>query len=167
MDEVVTVDDRSLYEWIIYDTKVQRRINGLVNLHCDIRRSRVIRGDGVFDDMLADLIDDACEQGLISKEERYEVADFRTVVLRGKSRQDGSDAYSVVRIHPTAREDRINRIADNADIMRRITGKEVIPAAVFARIGDAQRELAADRGVTLIHVSFEDVKMIDTQLERI
>ncbi len=162
----MTDSDWPLLEWIIYDTKVQHRLGGLVGMHSNVRRSRVLRGENVFDETLADLIHDACEQGFISKREEYEVADFRTNVLGGESREDGSYIYAVVRIDPTAKEDRINRIADHAEIMRRVTGKEVIPAVIYARIDEAQRQLAAERGVTLIHVSFEDVKMIDvSQIE--
>lgn len=157
----MTTDDWPLLEWLLYDDKVQRRLGGLVDSHCYVCIPRILRVNGVFDETLADLIENACEQGFISEEERYEVMDFRTVVLRGQSYQDGSDIYAVARINPTAKEDRIIRIADNADIMRRVTGKEVVPVAVCARIGDAQRKLATERGVTLIHVSFEDVKMID------
>ena len=156
--------DRLFFGWILYDMKIQRRLDLLVSQHSNIRRCRSLADVGAYRDALEDLLYDACEKGRINQQELYEARDSRTNVFQGQSRADGADVYAVARVDVTATDARINRIADQADIMRNATEKEVIPLMVYAHIGDASPELAWERGVALIHVRFEDVKLIDTSL---
>ena len=149
-------------EQLVYANKVERRIMGLVGYELNVRRSRILMG-GVFDSEFFDRVLDAEEQGIITEEERTGVWDLFSVVLRGESPQDRSPVYATVKIAATIEDRHIDLAATRADVLRRATGEETIPAVVGARIDDVRRELAHEKGVTLVHVSFEDVKMVDVQ----
>ncbi len=146
----------------MYESKVSQRIISLVGFHLDIRRPRFLKGDGVLDEeFFIDVFDDAWEKGVITKEERGEVWNYTNNVFRGESREDQSVAYAAVRVAMTVEDRHVNQAAFRAGVMRRVTGERVVPAVIAARIGDTQRQLASELGVALIHVSFEDVKMIE------
>ena len=149
-----------LIEQSIYRFKIESRITGLL-MQLELRRIRAVGSCGGNDDTLFDVISDASERGIISEEEKDEVLDSQHTIFRGENREDRSLAYAIASISATVEDSHVNRAAAAADALQRATGVPVIPAVVGARISDACRELAAERGVTLIHVSFERVKMID------
>lgn len=60
----------------------------------------------------------------------------------------------------TVQDRHINRLAARADILRRAAGKPVIAAVMGAFISsDSLRQLAQERGVSLIHFSLDLAKM--------
>lgn len=156
----MTTDNLDWDERPVYRQKVEGRIKGVAG-GLELRRVRVLVGCGGCDDAFLDVVDDAKERGTISEEERRAALDIKHIVLRGENRQDQSVTYAVVGVAPTIEGGHVNRAAVSADGMRRATGEAVVPAVVGARIDEACRELAQERGVILIDVSFEDVKMID------
>ena len=68
-----------------------------------LRRVVIYNGDGYYDEMLADLLDDAMDQGTIDQQE-WEEAWSIHAVLRGEDRQDGSVAYATVDIAITVED---------------------------------------------------------------
>ena len=148
---------------LIYSDKVERRMRGSVGYELKLRRPRIVMGGGVFDEEFFDCILDAEEQGIIREEERNGFWDLYSVVLRDERPQYRSPVYATVRIAATIEDRHINLAAARADVLKRVTGKETISAVVGARIDGTRRELAQEKEVSLVHVSFEDVKMVDTQ----
>ena len=159
------IDDHPIVtEEIIYTDRVGHRLTGLPESFLGVYRARSIKGNGVLDETLfVDVIFDAAERGSISDAERREVFDIRNNVLRGENRRDGSPVYAAIAITATLSDGDIRRAADGAGIVQRACGQTAIPAVVGARIDDARRRLARERGVVLIHVGLAEVKMIDRE----
>ena len=158
----MTGDNWPYIEETIYANKINRRLISVVGSILPRHRIRCIKGDGLLDETLfADVVENAAEQDIISAEERHEIYDLQNNVLQCENRQDRSVTYAAVTITATVEDSDIRRTADRAGILRRASGKTAIPAVIGARIDDVRRQLAQERGVTLIHVGFEEVKMID------
>lgn len=158
----MTSDNWQCIEEMIYADKINRRLISLVSSIFPRHRVRCIKGDGLLDEtQFVDVIENAADQNSISAAERHEIYELQNNVLHCENRQDKSITYAAVTITATVDDNDLRRTAARAGILQRATGKTAIPAVIGARIDRARRQLAHERGVTLIQVGFEEVKMID------
>ena len=135
-----------------YEQKIGNNIAGIVGQHLSIRRVRVMKGYKTSDEMaFYDIIDSAEDRGDISTPERWEASNT-DIVLQGTKQPDRSNVYVAIEVSVSVAEGDISRAASRAEILRRATGEEVIPAVVGATADDSRRQLAEARSVALIDV---------------
>jgi len=94
---------------------------------------------------LADLLEDAVEQGLIAEGDRKDVM-LADLVLTGRRREDGQEIYLVAEISAGIGVDDIRRADDRAAALARL-GRPTIPVVAGQRIDPEPAELAEARGV--------------------
>ena len=117
------------------------------------------KGDGHYDGEFHGLMLEAKRREVVNQQEWHEFWNVHTV-LKGEDWQDGSVVYATVDIAIIVEDHHINKAADRAGILRRITGERTIPTIIGAFIGgDSVRRLAQERGVSLIHNSLKDAKL--------
>ena len=117
------------------------------------------KGDWHYNKEFHGLMLDAKRQGVVNQQEWDQFWGVHTV-SRGEDRQDGSVAYATVDIAITVEDHHINEAFARAAILRRITGEQTIPTVIGAFLGDdSLRQLAQERGVSLVPVSLEKAKL--------
>ena len=134
-----------------YEQKVGNTISSILTERMN-RRVRFLKRDNLPDDSeFFDLLYDAEGQGVISQQERNEVAQA-DIVLQERGRPDADTLFIVMEVSVTVADHDITRADERAAIMERITQKTTIPIVVAAHVDDARQQLAQDRNVTLITV---------------
>ena len=94
---------------------------------------------------LADLLDDAVEQGRIAEGDRNDVS-HADLVLTGQRREDRVDVYLVAEVSVAIDVDDVRRADDRASVMARL-GRPAMAVVAGERIASEPAELAAARGV--------------------
>jgi methyl-accepting chemotaxis protein len=95
---------------------------------------------------LADMLDDAADEGRITSAERDDVL-LADVVLSGRRREDDAEAYYVVEVSAGVRPDDVARAKRRADVMAKL-GRPATPIVVGERISSQAATLADRSGVT-------------------
>jgi uncharacterized protein YoxC len=104
------------------------------------RRIRVVDSSS-----LADLLEDAVDEGRIARGERQDA--MRTdLVLTGRRRGDGADIYFAVEVSVGIGVDDVRRAADRAAVLAKL-GRPAIPVVAGERIDPEPAELARAQGV--------------------
>jgi hypothetical protein len=99
-----------------------------------LRRLRVLSPSD-----LASLIDDAADQGHISRDERRDLL-LAGVVARGRRADTGEDAYLVVEVSATVKGADVERAARRAQVLTRATGTGTVAAVAGQEVAlDAER----------------------------
>jgi hypothetical protein len=99
------------------------------------RRLRVIESGP-----LADMLDDAVDEGRLSPDERNAIL-RADVVMSGRRRTDSQDIYLVVEVSAGVRTHDVERAATRAMLLQKL-GRPVLPIVAGRRIHDDAAELA-------------------------
>ena len=135
-----------------YEQKIGGIVSSIMTERMNIR-VRVLKRVSLDDDSeFFDLLYGAEERGIISQQERNELASA-DIVLQERGRRDSAPLHIVMEVSITVADHDIIRSAERAAIMQRVTEERVIPVVVGANLDDARRQLARERNVTLITVS--------------
>src|SRR5579884_84893 len=94
---------------------------------------------------LADMLDDAADEGRITSAERDDVL-LADVVLSGRRREDDAEAYYVVEVSAGVRPDDVARARRRADVMAKL-GRPATPIVVGERISSRAAAQADQSGV--------------------
>ena len=133
------------------ERRVARNIRGRLRRSIGLAQSRILHRDwGETDDDLIDLLDDADERGIISRQERDDVLDADLIVVGADA--DGQRAYAVIEISVTVDNLDVNRAARRARAIAKATAAECTAIVVGSDIPDAERQRAARAGAAVITV---------------
>lgn len=133
------------------ERRVARNIRGRLRRSIGLAQSRILHRDwGETDDDLIDLLDDADERGIISRQERDDVPDADLIVAGADA--DGQRAYAVIEISVTVDNLDVNRAARRAIAIAKATAAECTAVVVGSAIPDAERQRAARAGAAVITV---------------
>lgn len=94
---------------------------------------------------LADLLDDAVDDGRLTSEERDTIL-LADIVLTGRRREDGEAVYLLTEISAGVGAGDVERTADRAATLAKL-GTPVLPIVAGKRINEQAVEMAGDRGV--------------------
>ena len=133
------------------ERRVARNIRGRLRRSIGLSQSRILHRDwGETDDDLIDLLDDADERGIISRQERDDALDADLIVVGADA--DGQRAYAVIEISVTVDNLDVNRAARRARAIAKATAAECTAIVVGSDIPDAERQRAARAGAAVITV---------------
>ena len=114
-------------------------------LRAGVRTSRVLKGPSLRTDLDFDQqVESAEGSGAISEDESDKLL-LLDLIVSGNRTGARERVYAGIEVSITANDDDVNRAADRAEILRKVTGGPVMAARVEAQ----QRELAAQREVAV------------------
>ena len=132
-----------------YERKVARLSRSIARRTLNIKNPRIVHSvrdrDG---DELADLSDEAIENGLITAEEADDL-ERTDLILTGTS-ADGNELYVLAEASVTVSHLDIERARTRAAILQKAVGAPVQPAVACAEISPENRQQAHQEGVTVI-----------------
>jgi hypothetical protein len=105
-----------------------------------VRRLRVLEPTA-----LADLLDDAIDDGRLTWDERTSIL-LADLVMSGRRRDTGQDVYLLTEISAGIRSYDVERAADRAALLEKL-GQPVLPVVAGREIDDETARLADNRGV--------------------
>ena len=118
-------------------------------LRACVRNSRVLKGPSLRTDLDFDRqVERAEASGAISEDESDKLL-LLDLIVSGTRTGARERVYAGIEVSITANDDDVNRAADRAEILGKVSGGPVMAARVEA----PQRELAAQRGDTLLVVT--------------
>ena len=132
-----------------YEDKIRGRLKRAIKRHFNILNARVLYSrKNPNSSHLDDVLDHAMDANLISEDEEYDLVliDF---ILLGQS-QNSEPAYVVIESSVTIKERDIDRAARRSHILQTASGVATQAAVVGRGISDANRQRAAQSGVTVI-----------------
>lgn len=133
-----------------YELKVGNNIFSIVGQQLDIIPVRVLKGSRAPNDMaFLNPIYEARRKGIITERERFDAFGV-DLVLEGRIESEQPTVYVVMEVSRTVGDYDINRAAERAEIVQRVTGKQALPSVVGVYIDDAHRRLAQECNVTPI-----------------
>jgi len=94
---------------------------------------------------LADLLDDAIDDGRLTWDERTSIM-RADLVMSGRRRDSGQDVYLLTEISAGIRSYDVERAADRAELLEKL-GRPVLPVVAGREIDEGTARLAYDRGV--------------------
>jgi hypothetical protein len=94
---------------------------------------------------LADLLDDAIDDGRLTWDERVAIL-LTDLVMTGRRRQDGEDVYLLVEVSGRIEPYDVERAAERAALLEKL-GRPVVPVVAGRRIEADVADLAAEQGV--------------------
>jgi hypothetical protein len=103
------------------------------------RRLRVIESGP-----LADMLDDAVDEGRLTAEERNAIM-RSDVVLSGRRREDGQDVYLLVEVSVGVRKHDVERAVERASLLAKL-GRPVLPVVAGRRIHEDASAMARTAG---------------------
>ena len=86
--------------------------------------------------------------GAITEDENDELL-LLDLIVSGTRRGTPERVYAGIEVSITANDDDVNRAADRAQILRKVTGGPVMAVVIADRVEAQQRELAARREVAV------------------
>ena len=132
-----------------YEAKVTWNVRSLLGQQLGIRNSRVLKGPNLRNDEdLEQLLEEAESRGAITEEEADELL-LLDLIVAGTQRADHARVYVAAEISITANQDDVNRAADRADILRRVTGLPSRPVVIADRMAESYRNLADEKEVAV------------------
>ena len=137
-----------------YEAKVAQNVRSILGQQTRVRRSRTLKGPSFRTDPDFDRqVENAEASGAITEDESDELL-LLDLIVSGTRTGTRERVYAGIEVSITANDDDVNRAADRAEILRRVTGEPVMAAVVAARVDVPQRELATRREVVVaIHPS--------------
>ncbi len=133
--------NKIMTDFMSTDLERQYRENAPAYFGRLLRRIRVLSSQH-----LADLLEDALDQGEITWRERDDVLEA-DVVLRGRSREDGTERYLVAEVSWGVGPHDVERASRRARILERVLGQPVLAAVAGKRIDPAVEQYAREMGV--------------------
>ena len=132
-----------------YEAKVAQNVRSILGQQAGVRSSRVLKGPSLRTDPDFDRqVESAEASGAITEDESDELL-LLDLIVSGTRRKPFQGFPSGVEVSITANDDDVNRAADRAEILRRVTGGPVMAAVIAARVDEPQRALAARREVAV------------------
>ena len=132
-----------------YEAKVAQNVRSILGQQAGVRNSKVLKGPSVRTDPDFDRQVESTEtSGAITEHESDELL-LLNVIVSGTRTGTQERVYAGIEVSITANDDDVNRAADRAEILRRVTGGPVMAAVIAARVEAPQRELAARREVAV------------------
>ena len=105
--------------------------------------------------ILADDIDDAIDAGFLTEGDRRSLMAL-DVVVRGLDRDTRQETRLAVEVSSGIGERDIMRAADRSGLLEKLTGHTAMPVVAGYSISSAYRQLAEDKGVTVVVVAPPD-----------
>ncbi len=132
-----------------YEAKVTWNVRSLLGQQLGIRNSRVLKGPNLRNDEdLDQLLEEAESRGAITEEEADELL-LLDLIVAGTQRADHARVYVAAEVSITANQDDVNRAADRADILRRVTGIPTRPVVIADRMAESHQQLADEKEVAV------------------
>ena len=132
-----------------YEAKTTSNIRSILGQQLGIRNSRVLKGPNLgTDEDLESLLEQAESSGAITEEEADELL-LLDLIVAGTHRADHARVYVAAEISITANQDGVNRAADRAEILWRVTGFPSRPVVIADRISEPCRKLADEKEVAV------------------
>ena len=135
-----------------YEQRIGDTISSIMTDRMNIRVRALKRSNLADDSEFFDLLHGAEGRGVISRQERNDLANA-DIVLQERGRPDADPLYVVIEVSTTVANDDVIRSHERASILQRATGTRTIPVVVGANVDEARQRLALERNVTLITVS--------------
>lgn len=135
-----------------YESKVAWNIRSILGQHAGIRNSKMLKGPNLrTDEDFEKVVDDAETSGAITEGESDELW-LLDLIASGTRRGISERVYIAAEVSITADAEDVNRAADRAETLRRITKGSVTPVVIATRIDEPYRKLAVQRGaIVAIH----------------
>ena len=132
-----------------YEAKAAWNVRSLLGQQLGIRNSRVLKGPNLRnDENLEQLLEEAESRGAITEEEADELL-LLDLIVAGTQRTDHARVYVAAEVSITANQDDVNRAADRADILRKVTGLPTRPVVIADRMADSYQQLADEKEVAV------------------
>ena len=132
-----------------YESKVAQNVRSILGQQTRVRSSRVLKGPSLRIDPDFDRhVENAEASGAITEDESDELL-LLDLIIVGTRSGTRERIYTGIEVSITANDDDVNRAADRVEILRKVTGGQVMAAVIAARVDEPQRELAARRKVTV------------------
>ena len=132
-----------------YEAKVAHNVRSILGQQAGVRSSRVLKGPSLRTDPDFDQQMESAEaNGAITEDEGDELL-LLDLIVSGTRRGNLERVYAGIEVSITANDDDVNRAADRAQILRKVTGGPVIAVVIADRVEAQQRELAARREVAV------------------
>ena len=132
-----------------YEAKVAQNVRSILGQQAGVRSSRVLKGPSLRTDPDFDQqVESAEASGAITEDESDELL-LLDLIVSGTRRGNPERVYAGIEISITANDDDVNRAADRAQILRKVTGGPVMAVVIADRVEAQQRELAARREVAV------------------
>ena len=132
-----------------YEAKVAHNVRSILGQQAGVRSSRVLKGPSLRTDPDFDQqVESAEANGAITEDEGDELL-LLDLIVSGTRRGNLERVYAGIEVSITANDDDVNRAADRAQILRKVTGGPVIAVVIADRVEAQQRELAARREVAV------------------
>ena len=130
-----------------YEARVCQNVRSILGQQAGVRNARVLKGPGLRNDPEFDMqVENAETSGAITEDESDELL-LLDMIISGTRTGTRERVYAGIEVSITANDDDVNRAADRAEMLRKITGSPVMAAVIAARVEAPQRELAARREV--------------------
>ena len=132
-----------------YEAKVAQNVRSILGQQAGVRSSRVLKGPSLRTDPDFDQqVESAEASGAITEDESDELL-LLDLIVSGTRRGNPERVYAGIEVSITANDDDVNRAADRAQILRKVTGGPVMAVVIADRVEAQQRELAARREVAV------------------
>ena len=132
-----------------YEAKVAQNVRSILGQQAGVRSSRVLKGPSLRTDPDFDQqVESAEASGAITEDESDELL-LLDLIVSGTRRGNPERVYAGIEVSMTANDDDVNRAADRAQILRKVTGGPVMAVVIADRVEAQQRELAARREVAV------------------
>ena len=132
-----------------YEAKIAQNVRSILGQQAGVRNSRVLkepslRTDPDFDQQ----VEGAEASGAITEDESDELL-LLDLIVYGTRRGNPERVYAGIEVSITANDDDVNRAADRAQILKKVTGGPVMAVVIADRVEAQQRELAARREIAV------------------
>ena len=132
-----------------YEAKVAQNVRSILGQQAGVRSSSVLKGPSLRTDPDFDQqVESAEASGVITEDESDELL-LLDLIVSGTRRGNPERVYAGIEVSITANDDDVNRAADRAQILRKVTGGPVMAVVIADRVEAQQRELAARREVAV------------------
>ena len=126
-----------------------QNVRSILGQQAGVRSSRVLKGPGLRTDPdFEQQVESAEASGAITGDESDELL-LLGLIVAGTRSETREKVYAGIEVSITANDGDVNRAADKAEILRKVTGGPVMAAVITARMDEPQRELAAQREVAM------------------
>ena len=134
------------------ERRLQGHLDVVLSQRMRLRRAVTLKSIiASIDRGLADLLEDAEDQQIITPEQNIQVR-LLDVILRATDRATAAPVYIAVEISLTLHQEDIDRAADRAAILEKATGVAAKAVVVSGRVPPPQEAQAAAAGVSIILV---------------
>ena len=132
-----------------YEAKVTQNVRSILGQQTRVRNSKVLKGPSLRTDPdLEAQLENTEASGAITEDESDELM-LLDLIVSGTRTGARERVYVGIEVSITANDDDVNRAADRAEILRKVTGGPVIAMVIAVRVDQPQMELAVRREVAV------------------